>query len=192
MIAPFAIVFTIFASSRLFSDPYESGWFTRFMMPTIWLPSLLYVAVMVIWRKHIVYLEEIPDPDANARPFERPPAEPGRMRITIRQMMIAVALVAILFGAVVEWGRYTRRDYFRNKASVHASFEPIYRKLEQDMYKHAVALEKTNASMIMPRQIAAKAGAVADYHAAMRHKYEEAASHRVFSVEPDPPAPPWP
>ena len=32
----------------------------------------------------------------------------------------------------------------------------------------------------------------ADYHAAMRRKYEEAVARRWFFVEPDPPEPPWP
>ena len=42
------------------------------------------------------------------------------------------------------------------------------------------------------RQSAARATARADYHAAMKRKYEEAAARRRLSVEPDPPEPPWP
>ena len=42
------------------------------------------------------------------------------------------------------------------------------------------------------RQAAARAKARADYHAAMKRKYEEAAARHWFSVEADPPQPPWP
>ena len=34
------------------------------------------------------------------------------------------------------------------------------------------------------------AAAMAEYHAAMKRKYAQAAASRVFSVEPDPSAPP--
>ena len=42
------------------------------------------------------------------------------------------------------------------------------------------------------RQEAAKAAARADFHSALRRKYEQAAAERWFTVEPDPPQSAWP
>jgi hypothetical protein len=78
--------------------------------------------------------------------------------------MIAVAVLAVLFWAAVAWIRYERSDYFRRKADLHASIAAIW-------------------------QNTTKAGAIADYHDAMRCNYEQAASNGRFYVEPDPPEP---
>jgi hypothetical protein len=106
--------------------------------------------------------------------------------------MIAVAIVALLLGAGVEWMRFTRRGFFEAKASYHSQFEDQFRGFERDFIRMAGGSQATNPNANPFQQSAARAAAVADYHAAMRRKYEEAAARRAFSVEPDPPAPPWP
>lgn len=186
--APLAFLLLSFTGRFLFSDPDEGGWFTRFVLPAMMLPSLVQLALMVIWRHHILDLEEVAPPEHIGRWVGRPRSQPPPVRITIRGLMIAVAIVAVLLGAGVEWMRFTRRGFYQSRASLHSQHEATFRHLEQ--LHNQTAAGSPNASPI--RQDAAKAAAMADYHAAMKRKYEEAAARRAGSVEPDPPAPPWP
>ena len=130
------------------------------------------------------------------------------MRISIRQMMIVVAIAAIYLGAAVQWARFQRRDFFRSRASLHANLEESARASQQRYLGSLANLEKAGAGVDMEsmgetgrlylqsvagyRQEAAKAAARADFHAALRRKYEQAAAERWFTVEPDPPQSAWP
>jgi hypothetical protein len=191
-IAPFAILVLSLACSGLFRDPFEGHWFTLFMAPMVMLPFLLQLAFMAIWRDQYLYIEEIRDLGPSIRRVAFPPARPLRLRITVRGMMIAVAILAILLGAMIEWGRHTRRGYFQQRASLHAHSEAVFRDLAQKHLRSAVELEKSspNADAGPIHRLAAMAASKADHHAAMRRKYDEAAARRALSVEPDPPEPP--
>jgi hypothetical protein len=192
IMAPFAILVLDIAGSGLFRDPIEGGWFGLFMIPMMFLPVLVQFAFMVSWRDHFLALEEFPTPDPAARRVVLPKAQPIRVRITIRGMMIAVAVLAIVLGATVEWARFTRHDFFQRKAGLHMQLAAQFRGFEQDWVRMAVEREKGGADAASVRQSAARCAARADYHAAMKRKYEQAAARRRLSVEPDPPEPPWP
>jgi Tfp pilus assembly protein PilE len=190
--SPLAIVSLALAGEILFIAPFEGSWFRQFLLPMMVLPSLLLLAAMAIWRDRILYLEPIASPD-HIGPWVAPSrSRPLPVRFTIRGLMIAVAILAILLGAGVEWFRFTRRAYFRNWATYHGQLEDDYRRLEQLFHRAAAGWDNTNPNAATNRQAEASAAAVAGYHAAMRRKYEEAAARRAFAVEPDPPAPPRP
>jgi hypothetical protein len=159
-----------------FRDVFERMWFERFTDPLFILPWLLPLAYMVYWRNHFLSLEEIPILDTTARQVALPRVQPLRMRIGIRGLMIAVAIPAVLLGAGVEWARLTRGDYFRNKARMHALSEARCRQFEQDWIRRADEWAKTGLTAGLARQSAAGAAAKAEYHAAMKRKYEEATS----------------
>jgi hypothetical protein len=192
VLAPFWILFINLAYSRLFGDPFEAGWFSQFMIPSVFLPFLLQIAFMVICRDRFLYLQEIPALDPGTRQVALPRVQPVGIRVTIRGMMIAIAILAILLGVWIEWGRHTRRDFFSNRASRDAVWETTFRQLEKVWSRMADQTQKAGLNAGPARQAAAKAAKKADYHAAMKRKYEAAASRRWFFVEPDPPEPPWP
>ncbi len=82
-----------------------------------------------------------------------------RVRITIRRLMIAVAISALCTWVTLEVFRSARASQFRSEANFHAYLEHTFRGLD---------------------------AAKADYHAAMKRKYAQAAASRSFSVAPDP------
>ncbi len=176
----------------LFSDPQELAWFT-FFAPLILLPYLLLIVHTVIWRDHFLCLEEIPTLDAEARQVTFPRVSIAlALRISIRQMMILVAILAIYLGAATEWGRRKRAGFFRSQARIHAILEETLREEERGDVATVVEWEQKGWDASLHRRFAARHAARADYHAALSRKYEEAASRSQFFVEPDPPEPPWP
>jgi hypothetical protein len=193
MLVPWvALLLPSFVSGRLFSDTTEASWFTIFLSPLAVLPSLLPFALLALWRDRILFLEEIPTSDDDARRRSPPWSQLLHVRLTIRGLMVAVAILAILFGAGVEWMRFTRRGLYQAKASLHSQFEANFRNLQQSQERLTAEFEKKHHRASPIRQAMSKTAAMVDYHASMRRKYEEAAARRAFSVEPDPPAPPWP
>lgn len=194
MLAPYAIVLITLACSHLFKDTFEAHRFIQFMVAVAVWPILLYFALLVIWRDRLLYIEEVRDLGPTTRRVALPDEPSLRVRITIRGMMVAVALVAILFWATMEWGRYTRQEFFRQRATYHGILQDQFRKSEQEFRRKARSSESSGlkASANFVRQYATKAAAKADYHAAMKRKYEEVIDRRQLFVEPDPPEPPWP
>jgi hypothetical protein len=178
----------------LFSNAMEHLWFTTFIAPTFGLTISFLIGLMAIWRDRFLYVEEIPAVDSANRQVILPhvPIEPLRLRITIRQLMIWVALVAIVLGAVVGWARFTREKYFRNRARGHASLEVAFRQVERGYIEMANENQNLGPIADFARKCAARMAAVVDHHAALSRKYEEAASRHLFLVAPDPPEPPWP
>ena len=161
-----------------------------FLLPLTFLPIALFP---VILGNSCLALAELPNTDLTDRETaEFLEAQPIRVRVTIVQIMIAVALVAILLGTGIEVSRYQRSGRFRSKATAHASMEEAFRETERKQIETAVGLEKVGLDGGFIRKNAARTSAKADYHAAMKRKYEEAAARRMFFVEPDPPEPPWP
>ena len=98
-----------------------------FLLPAAILPLLPQMALLAFWR-HLIDLRKIPGPDLTEQQIaEFLKANPLRVRITIRQMMIAVAVVAVYLGVSIESARSQRSDYFQSKARLHADLETIVR-----------------------------------------------------------------
>lgn len=163
-----------------FNNPLEVGWFGLFLVPMVAIPPLLGVALTMLWREHFLYLEEIPDRDGADGSMPPPRDHPLRVRFTIRGLMIAVLILAIWFAVGIGGTRLTREAIFHRQASHHAALEEAYRQIERSCSAPGAA------------QAASRATAKADYHAAMKRKYEEAAARHAVSVAPDPPEPPRP
>ena len=145
----------------------HSDWSSMLVIPAlaVWLTSVL--VCFGLLRDHCLILVEIPTQDmTDEQVAELLRARPFRWRISIRQVMIAVAVLAIACWASLQWSRSVRADSFRSRARHHADLEALFRGFDR------------------------RRAARADYHAAMRRKYEKAAASGVFSVDPDPPMPP--
>jgi hypothetical protein len=143
---------------------WQGAWQMAIMVPLFILFVLCSLAFPAISRHHALAVVDVAGPDLTVEQIAELLRErPFRVRITIRQLMIAVAISALLFWISVEVFRSTRASQFRLDASLHADLEGLFR-----------------------GQNAAKA----DYHAAMRRKYAQASASRAFSVGPDPSAPP--
>ncbi len=102
-----------------------------------------------------------------------------RIRPSIRLLMILVAMAALFLG-----GAHLRhlKGVYRQRAVRHAQLEVSSRRIA----KYAGALARIGAER---PGAASSTSRRADYHAAMRQKYEDAAAHPWLSVDPDPPAP---
>ena len=134
------------------------------MVPAALLSFVSILAWLAFSRNHSFVLTEIPDPDLTVEQIATLLRErPFRVRITIRHLMIAVAIAAVCFWISLEVFRSSRVSRFRSAASMHAELEDIFRP-DND--------------------------AKAEYHATLKRKYEQAAASRSFSVDPDPTAPP--
>jgi hypothetical protein len=134
------------------------------IVPALFLASMGTQAHLAFVRNDALVVTEVPDPNMTVEQIAILLRErPFRVRITIRQLMIAVAISAIGFCISLEVFRNSRTSEFRSAANLHAALEKIFR--------------GTNA-------------AKADYHATLRRKYEHAVASRSFSVDPDPSAPP--
>ena len=134
------------------------------MVPSVLLPCMCILAHHACSRNHAFVLTELPNLDLTDEQIAMLLRElPFRVRITIRQVMIAVAISALCFWISITVFRANRALQFRSAASMHAELEGIFRRIS---------------------------AAKADYHAALRRKYEQAAASNSFSVDPDPTAPP--
>jgi hypothetical protein len=147
------------------------------------IPCVLAIALMTLLRNRYLYLQKIPTVDSTAEPdevvcdrevrfSELAPVQPFRARFSIRWMMIAVAFLAIVFGAGVEGQRSRQQPLFRSRAEYHARKEARYREDEERSVRLALGREKRLGGAGEFRRQAAKAAAKADYHAAMRRRYE--------------------
>lgn len=91
-----------------------------------------------------------------------------RPRFTVRRLMIAVAVIAILLG--VGAGLQRRREKFRAIADSHRDeWNGFYSGSLDDIWRQSARNQ---------------------YHRTMQDKYERAARHPYLPVEPDPSAPP--
>jgi hypothetical protein len=170
-----------------------SGWGIVEHVPLLLIMILPPVTALSFLWNYGLRLEEVPTFDLMDQPIlENSRPQPLRLRVTIRGMMILVAILAIIFWAGLESTRSERRNYFRRKANMHAELERIFRDDQQRRISLAVPLEKRGEDATIFRRSEAKAVARADHHAAMKRKYELAASQGVFTVDPDPPLPVWP
>jgi len=107
------------------------------------------------------------------------------VRFTVRRIMVAVAIMAVFFGAADglrrrrgsfgqqarKWQRMASAEYIASLSVVqHTTFgpSPLELRISEAHYQ------------------------LADHYWALKEKYERAASAPWIPVEPDPPAPEWP
>jgi len=103
--------------------------------------------------------------------------------MTTRRWMIAVAVVALLAGVVIELQRRVRIELQRRRVRFHA-LAALYRRKEsnpQFPYLSITFKEWESLNERWPR--------LKPYYAAMRKKYESAERCPWLLVEPDPPEP---
>ena len=121
-----------------------------------------------------------------------------RVQFKMRGMLIAVASVALLMGGLrLLW----LRSVYRKMAVAHAAYENLARTLQrmvENEGKDERELEIAFGILVEPESEAIKAKRAADaglnqrtaeYHFALRHKYETAASRPWVPIAPDPPLP---
>jgi hypothetical protein len=121
-----------------------------------------------------------------------------RVRFTIRRIMIVVASVALLMGGLrLLW----LRSAYRKAALAHAAYENLARTLQrmvENEGKDERELEIAFGMKVEPEPEPVKATRAADarvnrktaeYHAALRQKYERAAARPWAPIAPDPPPP---
>jgi hypothetical protein len=104
-----------------------------------------------------------------------------RPRFTLRRLMVAVAIVAIIIGVVVEGER--RRARFRELAANH---------YERGMRWFVLFGGESDYQRNMMQLWEERVGPTVEYHATLRDKYEQAARYPWLPVGADPTAPPEP
>jgi hypothetical protein len=111
-------------------------------------------------------------------------------RFTIRKMMLAIAVTAVLFGAMVEtprlWilrhhylGLAEKYDYWATRINGSAG-------IRQEITYYSTSQPRGPEPS---RDRLARMEAEASYYAALRDKYERAARRPWLAVAPDPPPP---
>jgi hypothetical protein len=160
------------------------------MMGAVFLPAIVCLPGFVFRRNHVLCLTQIPGGDlADEQIAQYLRTHPLRLRITTGKTMTAVAILAIYLGIVSELASRARSQAFESLAKSHGHDHWKYLDAEQVHLQLAADTEAVGLDGSADRQAARWAAALAEYHAAMKRKYEEAAARRSLSVEPDPPKP---
>ena len=105
-----------------------------------------------------------------------------RVRFTIRRLMAAVAVLALVLAVADQLRR--RRESFQRSADV-------YRRKTGDAFM-AAQITRSGNLFVWDRRTSPAHEALADHYDALRVKYERAAAHPWRPVTPDPPEPAWP
>ncbi len=185
-----AIAFLVETDRDLTKPSGSLSWVNVILLLCILLLSLLLTVSLTFWWINFLYLIEIKYfVSRDKKIVDSFWTKSLRFRVSIRQTMFAVALLAVMLSLGIEETRNTKQDDFRKQASAHESLEGISRKALQRQIQTALYYEGQGWDSTLFRQAAAKSSAKAEYHAAMRRKYEGAASDRLLSIEPDPPEP---
>lgn len=115
---------------------------------------------------------------------------PPRVRFTVRRMMMAVAVAAVLFAGVIELPRLwaLRRQYlgFAEKYGYWETRVNGAVGIRQEITYYSIRLPRGPEPS--PARLA-RMKAEAAYYARLRAKYERAARYPWLRVEPDPPLP---
>ena len=118
-----------------------------------------------------------------------------RVRLTVRQMMVAVAVVAVVTGGTVI---ARRQDVYRVRAVFHAQQEHVAANRWRHWSQEAIRLSGPPGDRNQPgsdqeRQLAVAMVAYsrnrAAHHARLRVKYERVARYPWLPIDPDPPSP---
>jgi hypothetical protein len=102
-----------------------------------------------------------------------------RFRFTVRRMMVAMAVVAVLCGGEV---LRRRRAFYLERADLYAKHEDGYLRSVADLTKLAKEVPALREAASNIRQLAERA-------AARRRCYERAARYPWLAIPPDPPEP---
>ena len=146
-------------------------WQIALVIPTAVLSFIPLLFVSIFSSNDLVVACKIPNADLTEQQVALLLwAHPFRKRITIRHVMIAVALLALAFGASLELFRSTRALSFRSRASFHADQEAMFRKFEQGWVEADLEMEKKGYGRGHFTKEAAEEAALADYHAAMKRQ----------------------
>jgi hypothetical protein len=119
-----------------------------------------------------------------------------RPRVTVRRLMLAVAIVAIAFGGWGAWVRYraivTLSEGYQKRATYFSAFASFSDR--EALEYEVVAAEKKKTPDPYPGMTLerlARGGAserkVGDYYRALAKKYQQAARAPWIPIEPDPP-----
>jgi hypothetical protein len=110
-----------------------------------------------------------------------------RLRFTIRRLMLAVAIVGVLMGSLVEWNVLRHRaSLYRKRAQDHADMETSLRFTAEGpggTNRVDISPGPGIPSKPFPIQV------VIDHEVRLRRKWEKAARYPWLTVEPDPPEP---
>ena len=110
-----------------------------------------------------------------------------RPRLSIRRLMLIVAVVAAMLGGLIEYGRLTRvAAAYRAKAEDHAGLEKTLRMIIGQTGPNS-PIDISPGEGLRSRRFTAKV--VAEFQAGLARKYERAARYPWLSVEPDPAVP---
>lgn len=160
----------------LFFPGPEQFWIDRFFTPLILLLSFgMAIGLSVVAQSGSLRLVPGLDP-ANGQALT-PETASRRGRLTLRAMMIAVAVLAVLLGLGVRQWRRARDGYYRHEARMH--------RIDEESDRNAAEFHKGSSNPATAAMFAARA----EYHAAMARKYEDALARGLTTVEPDPPPP---
>jgi hypothetical protein len=132
-----------------------------------------------------------------------------RLQLTLRWMMVVVALVAVAMGATL-WGLKMRRlaRSYALRASMSKQFETECRGFEADTVKTGQGVDELRRLRRDPasvfsdeldeteKQLASKVWEdaaywrrIAAHYASLKRKYERAARYPWVTIQPDPPEP---
>jgi hypothetical protein len=117
--------------------------------------------------------------------------KPPRVRFTVRRLMLVVAAVAFVAGAVNEVSR--RRARFTTLASAHrfqaAFFTQRAQAKTQPFCGSGMSLQEIEEQYARSGPETLLDFRVSQYYRALSRKYDDAAFHPWFPVPPDPPQP---
>ena len=111
---------------------------------------------------------------------------PLRVRLTVRNMLVLVALLALSCGLARLW---TIRRLYLRQADSHAGFRAALTRTPADIAYWEARWTAQRAGLPASYPWPAQppfVPAIARYHDAMRAKFEQAARYPWLTVEPDP------
>jgi hypothetical protein len=118
-----------------------------------------------------------------------------RMRCTVRQMMVAVAVISVVTGGTII---AKRQRVYRVRAAFHAQQEQVAAKRWRHWSQEAARLSGPAGDQSPPRSDQERELAVVmvnysrnrvAHHARLRVKYERVSRYPWLPIDPDPPSP---
>ena len=112
-----------------------------------------------------------------------------RVRFTVRRMMVAMVVMAVVMGAVE--GLRRRRESFQRRAEMFAQKVSAAILDEQD-YRTSRRGNRRGSPNYYDNRTTVAYDQLVEHYDALRVKYEQAADRPWWFVAPDPPEPTWP
>ncbi|QEH38983.1 hypothetical protein OJF2_75950 [Aquisphaera giovannonii] len=114
---------------------------------------------------------------------------PPRVRFTMRQMMVIVAILAAVIGTVE--GLRRRRESFNRRAELFAQ-KGSAAIMDEQNYRMSHRTNRRDSPFYYDNRTSAAYDRLVEHYDEMRTKYERAAARPWWFVEPDRPEPDWP